>query len=90
MSFYKLLINQWFGDEQEGQIIICEKFYSLRTAVEKGKEYSSIYDREDFQIRRYEYRVGHYPVATFDEDDTGTLVYDSIAIAMTREKVGLC
>lgn len=54
MNFYKLMMNQWFGDG------------------------------------RYEYTGGKYPVSTFDESDTGTLVYDSNTLRATREKVVIC
>lgn len=47
-TIFKIRINQWFGDELVGQIILCEDFYSLSKAVNMGQIL-----RGDIRQRRY-------------------------------------
>ena len=71
---FKVLITQIVGERIVGKSVLVEDFKDLDSAKKAALDYSQVYSRQVFQIRKYDDKKAN--VISFSESDTGSVVYE--------------
>ena len=73
---YKVMITQIIKKEVIGKSVLVEDFDDIYDAIHAAEEYSKVYDHQVYQIREYD--NGKSNVISFDDLDSGRIVYENI------------
>lgn len=73
---FKVMITQIIRNKVIGKCVMVENFKDLQEAENAGLINSLVYEHQVFQIREYEDNINN--IISFDENDTGKIVYEYI------------
>lgn len=75
-KYFKVMITQIIKKEVVGKSVLVEDYDKIHDAIHAADEYSKVYDHQVYQIREYDNEKSN--VISFDDLDTGKIVYENI------------